>query len=149
MDDGRHFTNLSPWNTGDGIKIDSQFIWMIQIVGANRMRMHLETGKIRHPRERRRITGNNFFRCSPGRKAQRDDLYPRWPRLRRALLIKVLAVNAIGITDEHVGPSAGTAQGAVGNRKVIADEIEFGVTGLGEEDLARIGDRDLLPRDGQ
>jgi len=41
------------------------------------------------------------------------------------------------------GPRA--SQRAVGDRDVVGDEIALGVARSGEEDLARVADRDLLP----
>ena len=49
------------------------------------------------------------------------------PRLRRALLVEELAADAVRIAHEHVRPSAGAAQRAVGDGEVVAREIELGV----------------------
>ena len=54
-----------------------------------------------------------------------------------------------GIADEHVRPPAGAAQRAVGDGEVVADEIELGDAGLGEQHLARIRDRHFLSRDDE
>src|ERR1043165_4755715 len=92
---------------------------------------------------------NDFFRRAPGWEAERDDLDPRWTRLRRALLVEEFAVDAVRIADEHVGPPAGASECAVSHGEVIADDIEFRVAGLRKENFLRIADRDLLTRDRQ
>jgi len=117
---------------------------MIEIVGANGMRMELQAGKIGHPRQRCGIARNNFFGRSAGRKAQRDGLDPGRPRLRRALLIEILAVNAIWITDEHVRPTARTAQRSVGDGNVVTDHIQLCVARLRKKNFAGVTDRDFL-----
>ena len=38
---------------------------------------------------------------------------------------------------------------AIGDGEVVADEVELGDAGIGEEDLAGVGDGDLVPVEGQ
>ena len=129
------------------IEIDAQLVGMIEIVGAHRMRVQLEAGEVRHPGERRGVARHDLFRAAARGKAQRHDLDPRRPRCRRALLIEELAVDAVGIAHEHVGPAAGAAQRAVGHREVVAREVELRVARLRKQHLARIRDRDLAAVD--
>ena len=46
-----------------------------------------------------------------------------------------------------IGRPPDAAQRAVGDRQVVADEVELGVAGLGEVDLVRVRDRDLAAAD--
>ena len=107
-------TDLRPLHTRHRIEIDAELVGMIEIVGAHGVRMQLEAGEIRHPRERRRIAGDDFFRGAAGRKAQRHDVDPGRPRCRRALLKEELSIRAVRIADEDVGPAAGRAKRALG-----------------------------------
>ena len=71
------------------------------------------------------------------------------PRLRRPLLKEEFAADPVGIAHQHVRTAARSLQGALGDRDVVASEIELGIARLREEHLARIGDRHFASRDGQ
>ena len=71
------------------------------------------------------------------------------PRLRRALLVEELAVDAVRVAHQHVGPAAGAAQRALGDREVVAHEVELGVLRLRKQHLAGVRDRDLAAADLQ
>lgn len=47
------------------IQINAQFVRMVELFGAHRMRMKLQTREICHPRERCRIARHNFFSGPP------------------------------------------------------------------------------------
>ena len=83
---------------------------MLEIFGAHRVRVQLETSEVREPGERRRIARHDLLRRAPRREAQLDHLDPGRPALGRPLLIEVLAFDAVGIAHEHVRPAAGAAQ---------------------------------------
>ena len=68
---------------------------------------------------------------------------------RRPLLIEELAADAVRIAHQHVRPAARALQRALGDREVVAREIELGVARLREQHLARIGDRHFASRDGE
>ena len=68
LHDLRDLANLVPLDARHRIEIDAQFVGMIEIVGAHRMRVQLETGEIRHPRERGCVARHDFFRRSARRK---------------------------------------------------------------------------------
>ena len=122
---------------------------MIEIVGAHRMRMKLETGEVRHPHQRRRVARHDLLGRAPGRKLQRDDLDPWRPRLRCALLIEELAIDAVRIAHEHVWTAARAVQRSIGNRQVVAHEVELRMARLRKQHLARIRDHDLASVNGQ
>src|SRR4029077_19901741 len=83
------------------------------------------------------------------RKLQRDGIEPRWPGRRCSLLVEELAVDAVGIADEHVRPAAGAAQRAFRDRQVVAGQIELGMASGREEYLLGIRDRHLAFPNGQ
>ena len=82
------------------------------------------------------------------RKLEGDDVDPRWPRLRRPLLVEELPGDAVGVADQNVGPPD-REQRALRNGQVVAHQIELGVARSGKEHLARVGDRDLPPADDE
>ena len=119
---------------------------MIEIVGAHRVRMQLEARKVGHPEQRRRIARHDFFRAPAGWKAERRPRRSTSGReFGRALLVEELAVDAVRIAHEHVGPVAGRAQRALGHRQVVARQIELGITRLREQHFPRVRDGDLPP----
>ena len=60
------------------------------------------------------------------------------------------AINARGGRARFIETNVGdAAQGALGNGRVVRDEIELRVAGLGKEDLAGVGDHDLAAGDLQ
>ena len=122
---------------------------MIEIVGAHRMRMQLEAGEIGQPRERGCIARHHFLGDAARREAQLHHIDPGRATLRRALLIEVLAFNAVGIAHQHVGPPARAAQRPFRNSQVVAREIELRVPGLRKQHFVRVRDRDFAPGDAQ
>src|SRR6185436_15595176 len=113
------------------------------------MRMQLDASQVRHPCERGGIAGHDLFSGTAGWELQRDHLDPVGPRIRRALLVEELLAQSVRIPHQDVRTAAGAAERALGDGKVIVHEIELGVAGLREQDLARIRDRDLSAVDGQ
>ena len=111
--------------------------------------MQLEAGEVGHPGQRRGIARHDLLGGPARREPQRDHFYPVGSRLRRPLLVEELAVDAVRIADEHVRPPAGGAQRAIGDREVVAHEIELRVASLREKHLARVGDRDFPARNRQ
>ena len=85
------FLYLLPFDSGHRVEIDAQFVGMLEVFGAHRMRVQLEASKIGEPGERRRVTRYDFLGRAPRRKAQFDHLDPGRPALGRPLLIEVLA----------------------------------------------------------
>ena len=58
-----------------------------------------------------------------------------------------LTLGAVDEALERHRPAARPAQGAVGDREVVRDEVELRVAGFREVDLVRVGDRDLAAAD--
>ena len=60
-----------PW-----VEVDAQFVGMIEIVGADGMRVQFQAGQVRHPDERRRIARHHFLGSTPGGELERDYFDP-------------------------------------------------------------------------
>ncbi|OLC58683.1 MAG: hypothetical protein AUH76_16750 [Candidatus Rokubacteria bacterium 13_1_40CM_4_67_11] len=48
----RHLTHLRPLDAGHGIEVHAQLVGMVQVLGADRMRVQLEAGEVGEPRQR-------------------------------------------------------------------------------------------------
>ena len=142
----RDLPHLRPRHARDRIEVDAQLVGVIEIVGAHRMRVQLEAGEVRHPRERRRVARHDFFGGAPGGEAaatrprSRADAIPARASGRRTLRRCRL--------DSGRARWAGrrAPQRAFGHRQVIANEIELRVARVRKQHFARVGDRDLAPR---
>ena len=111
--------------------------------------MQLQTGEIRHPHERGGVARHDFLGGASRREVQRDDVEPFRPRRRSAFLIEEVGVHAVRVTHEHVRPSAGAAQSAVGYGEVVPREVELRMTGLRKQDFGGIRERHLEPVHGE
>jgi hypothetical protein len=69
--------------------------------------------------------GTTSSAVRPDGKLIVDDLDPRRPRSRRALLVEELAVDAVRVADEHVRPPARAAERPVGDREVVLHDVEL------------------------
>ncbi len=138
---------MRPFDSRHRVEVDAQFVGMLEVLGANRVRVQLEAGKIGEPGEGRRITRNDLVGRAPRRKAQFDHLDPGRPALGRPLLIEVLATDAVRVAHEHVGTAARATQRPFGHRKVIAHQVELGVLRLGEQHLVGVRDGNFATGD--
>ena len=68
LDDAGDLADLRPWNAVDRVEVDAQLIRVVEILRAHGMRMQLEAGEIRHPRQARRAAWDDLVR--------RDDEHP-------------------------------------------------------------------------
>ncbi len=89
--DTRHLRHLRPLDARHRIQIDTQLVWMIEIFRADRMRMQLEAGEVRHPGEGRGISRHHLVCGAAGGKRQRDHVDPWRTRFRRTLLKEELS----------------------------------------------------------
>jgi hypothetical protein len=139
--------HLTPLDARDRIEIHPQLIGMLQVVGPYRVGVQLETAEVGEPGERGGVTRHHLVGAPARGKAQRYHFDPGRARGRRAFLIEEFAGDAVGIAHQHVRPPAGTAQGSISHGEIVAHDIELGVSRLGKEHLAWIGDRDLVTID--
>ena len=71
--------HVFPRDTWARIEIDAQFIGMIEVVRADRVRVQLKTAKVRHPSERGGVPRDNLGGGATRGKADRYHFQPRWP----------------------------------------------------------------------
>ena len=145
--DGGDGAHLRPFDSRNRIEIDAQLVWMIQIVGAYRMRMQLQACQVREPCERGGFARHDLVGCAARRKAQGHDFDPWRARLRRSFLIERRRSDPVRVADEHVGPITRAAQRAVGDSQIVVREIQLGVLRFREEDLGGVRDGHVAPAD--
>jgi hypothetical protein len=139
------FLHLLPSSSGHRIKVDPQFVGMFEIFSPHRVRMQFEARQVREPHERRRITRHDLLRTISRREVQLRHFDPGRPIFGGALLVEVLARDAVGIAHEHVRAAAGATQRTCCHRDVIARKVELGVPRLREQELLRVRDNHFAP----
>src|SRR2546430_383707 len=117
---------------------------MLEIVGANRMRIQVDTSEIDDPRELRRIPYDDLFRRPTRREPQLHGFDPFRSSSRRALLEEEVAFDAVDVPLHRHRPAGHTAHRPVTDGDVVVDEIELRVPRARKEDLVWIRDRDLV-----
>ena len=65
LDHLRHLAHLRPLDAGHRIEVHPQLVGMVQIVGADRMRMQLEAGEVGEPGQCRRVARHDFSALLP------------------------------------------------------------------------------------
>ena len=73
----RDLPHLRPRHARHRIEIDAQFVRMIQVVGADGMRVQFQAPEVGHPCESGRLARHHFLGRASGRKRERDDVQPR------------------------------------------------------------------------
>ena len=142
-----HGADVSPGHARHGVQIDAQLVRMVEVLGADRMRVEVEAAEVRDPGQRRRIAQHDLLSGPAGRERERDRVDPLRSLVRGALLEEELARRAVDETLERHRPPASATQRALGDREVVAHEVHLGVPGSGPVDLVGVGDLDLAPPD--
>ena len=121
---------------------------MIEVVGAHRVRVQVDAAEVDDPGELRRVVDDDLVGGPARREASASTVSIHSGRVSGARFWKNGSpLGAVDVALEHDRPAAGAAQRALGDRQVVADEVELGVPALREEDLVRVRDRDLAPVD--
>ena len=86
----RDTAHIRPTDAGPRVEIDAQFVGMLQIARADRMRVQFDAAEVDYPRESGRVIDDDLLRGSARRERQGDGSQPGRPLGRRSLLIKGL-----------------------------------------------------------
>ena len=111
---------------------------MVEVVGADRVRVEVDAAEVDDPGEAGRVVDDDLVGGPPRRERQRRRPDPVGPVVRGALLEERLLLGAVDEALERHRPAADAGQRAVGDREVVADEVELRVAGLREVDLVGI-----------
>ncbi|HEY8818366.1 MAG TPA: hypothetical protein VIM25_06065 [Candidatus Limnocylindrales bacterium] len=122
---------------------------MIEVLGPNRVRIEVDATEVAHPREARGVVDHDFVGRASGREGQRRGPDEVRGVLRRPLLEERLARSAVDEPLERHRPPARATERALRDGLVVVDEVQLGVPGLREVDLARVGDGHLVPADAE
>ena len=138
--------DLRPLDARHGVKVDPELVRMIKILGTDRMRVEVNTAQVDHPYQLRGITHHDLAGGPARREAQLDRLDPVRPAVRRSLLEERLALGPVHEPLERHRAPMDTADRAVRDREVVADEVDLRVASTREEDLVRVADRHFPSR---
>ncbi len=120
---------------------------MVEVVRPDGVRVQVETAEIDDPGEPRRVVDDDLVGRPAGRERQGDRAQPLRPVVRRPLLEERLARGAVDEPLQGHRAAAGAGQRSGCHREVVAHEVELGRPDRLEEDLARIGDHDVVISD--
>ncbi len=109
---------------------------MVEVVGPDRMRIQVDTSEVEDPDQLGRVADHDFLGRPARREAQLDRLDPLGSRRGRPLLEEELPFGPVYEALERLRTARDAANGAVRDRKVVANEIEFGVTVRGKRTLS-------------
>jgi hypothetical protein len=109
------------------------------------MRVEIDASQVHHPGEGGGVVDHHLVRRAARWKRQLDGAHELGHRLRRPLLEEGLARRSVDEALERHWPIPHAKQRAIGDGEVVAHELDLGDPGLGEEHLARVADRDLVP----
>ena len=98
-----------------------------------------EAGRVRHHREVRGAS-------APG-KPDVDGLEPVRVRVRNALLVEEVALDAVRIAEHLHRPPRDVRKQELREVDVVVDEVTLGEPALGKEDLVELGELDVVAAD--
>src|SRR5215472_10602432 len=136
--DEGHLEDLRPLNAGHRVQVDPQLVRVVEVFGQHRVRVQVDAAQVDHPGDAGHVAGHHLVGGAPGREAEQDRLDPVGPLVRGPLLEERLALGAVHVPLEHHGPPGHAAQRSVRHGEVVLDQVELGVPGAGEVDLARV-----------
>jgi hypothetical protein len=116
-----------------------------EVVGEHRVRVEVDAAEVDRPGEPGGVVDHRFLRRRAGGVLELDHVHEVGAVLRRTLLEERLLADSLDEPLEHHRAAADATQRSVGHREVVPDEVELGQAELVEDDLVRVGDRDLVP----
>ncbi len=142
--DERDLDDLAPIHAGHRVQVDAQFVGVVEVVGAHRVGVEVDTTQVDRPDQPGGVSDDGFF----GRRARRvlelGDVDVVGSLLRRPLLEDGLLADALDEPLEDHRPAATPRSAPSATRQVVVDEVAFRDPGLRENDLVRVGDLHLL-----
>ena len=124
-----------------------QVVRPIDVVAARVPLVEIDAAEIDHPQQRRAILNHRKVDDVPRAVLDRADLNPVGPRRRRALHEEELAGRAVRVALHHHRAIAQVRQQHVGDVGVVLQQVALGEAELRPEELAEVGEPDLLPVD--
>ena len=122
---------------------------MVEVARSDGMWVEVDASEVDDPRQGGRVVDHHLVGGPAGRERELDRAHELRNRLRGPLLEERLAGCPVDEALEGHRAVPNAEQRAVGDREVVPDEIDLGDAGIGEEDLARVADRDLVTVEGE
>ena len=145
--DEGHLAHLRPRHAGHRVEVDPQLVGVVQVLGADRVRVEVEAAEVRDPREAGRLVEHDLVGGPARREGERGRPDPVGRVVRGALLEERLLLGPVDEPLERHRAAADPGQRAVGDREEVPHQVELGVPGLGEVHLVGVADRDLAVAD--
>ena len=149
--DQGHPPDVVPGDAGDRVEVDPQLVGMVEVVGADRVRVEVDAAEVGDPGEAGRIVDHDLVGGPAGGEARARPSGCQSGRLSGARFWKKNSpAGAVRVALEGHRPAARAAQRALRDREVVADQVELrdgAAGGLREEDLVRVRDRHLAAGD--
>ena len=113
---------------------------MVKVVGTHRVGVEIDAPEIDRPRQAGGVVDDGLLGRRAGGVLQLGDVDEIRALLRGALLEDGLLGDALDEALENHRPPGDTAQGAVGDGQVVADQVQLGDTRIRKDDLVRMAD---------
>lgn len=136
--------DVGPSDTGAGIQVNSQFIGVVEIGRAYRVRVEFQAAEINDPGKAGGIVDDDFLGGAAGGKGESHRAEPGGEAGGGAFLIKGLPLGAVDEAFENDGTVFDAGEGARRNGEIVAHDVELGKFDfLREVGFGGVGDADL------
>ena len=143
----RHVADLRPLDARHRVEIDPQLVGMVEVVGADGMRIEIDAAEVDDPDQSGSLVHDDLVGGPAGREGQLSGPDPVGRVVRCPLLEERLLGDPVDESLEGHRAAADAGQRAVGDSKVVLDQVELRVPGVREVHLLRVGDRHLATAD--
>ncbi len=142
--------DVGPLDARSRVEVDAEFIGVVEIAGADRVRMQFHAAEIDDPGEAGGVIDDDFFGGAAGGEGEGRRAEPVGMVGGCALLVEGLGFGSVDEALEDDGAVANAEEGAGGDGLVVTDEVELGeLEFAGEVKLVGVGDADVPTVDGK
>jgi hypothetical protein len=139
----RHPPDVGERHAGHRVQVHPELVGMVGILRSDRPRVQVKASEVDDPDQLGRVPNDHQVGTPAAGEVDQARLDPVGVQPGRSLLVEGLAGRPVREALQEHGPAAGPAEGPLGHREVVAHQVQLGQSQLGEEDLPRVGDRDL------
>jgi hypothetical protein len=118
--------DVGPLDAGAGVEIDAEFVGVIEVGGADGVRVELDAAEVDDPGEAGGVVDDDLFGGAAGGKGERDGAQPVGEIGGSALLVEGLGFGSVDEALEDDGAVAMPLQRAGRDGEEVADEVELG-----------------------
>ena len=146
-DDHRGAADVVPADSLGGVEVDPQLVGMVEVAPPRRPRVEVDDAEVDRPDDVGGVGGDQLLGGATRREGDGRRLQPLGHFLRHPLLPDRLLHDPVDEALHHGRPPAQVDQRRLGDRQVVLDDVELRPAGLGEVDLARVGEPHLATVD--